>query len=270
MISECHQCQISKHETCRSPGLLHPLPIPSQAWQHITMDFIEGLPPSHSKDTIWVIVDRFTKYSHFIALHHPYTASHLAHLFLDTIYKLHGLPLSIVFDRDRIFTSHFWKELFHLLGVQQHMTTAYHPQTDGQSERVNQCLETYLRCMCCHTPKKWFTWLPLAEFWYNTTYHSSIALTPFEALYGYKPTPLALATYMHPQVIGVESTIQEKLDIQLHLKRLLQKAQDRMKTVADRQRQHREFQLGNWVYLKLKPYKQHSIRLHKAWKLSPR
>lgn len=118
LVRECHICQISKHEHVYSPGLLQPLPVPTQPWTYISMDFIEQLPLSAKRDTIWVIVDRFTKYSHFVALSHPFSASSLATLFLDTIYKLHGLPQSVVSDRDKIFTSQFWTHLFKLLGIQ--------------------------------------------------------------------------------------------------------------------------------------------------------
>lgn len=124
-------------------GFLHPLPVPQHAWSRISMDFIEQLPISTKKDTIWVVVDRFTKYEHFIALTHPYSTSSLATVFVDTIYKLHELPQSIVTNRDRVFTSHFWKQLFHLIRVEQHFSTAYHPLTNEQTERVNQCVETF-------------------------------------------------------------------------------------------------------------------------------
>ncbi|KAL0374355.1 UNVERIFIED_CONTAM: Transposon Ty3-G Gag-Pol polyprotein [Sesamum radiatum] len=147
-VKECETCQRSKHENNAYPGLLQPLPIPEQAWFCISMDFIEGLPQSYGKDSILVVVDRLTKYSHFIPLKHPYTAASIAKIFFDNIYKLHGLPVSIVSDRDRVFTSNFWRELFGLTGVSLDMSSAYHPQTYGQTERINQCLENYLRCMC--------------------------------------------------------------------------------------------------------------------------
>ena len=105
------------------------------------MDFIEGLPLSEKKDTIMVIVDRFTKSAHFISLSHPFNAPTVARIFLDQICKLHGVPLSVLSDRDRVFTSQFWTEMFSLLGTKLELSTAYHPQTDGQSERVNQVLE---------------------------------------------------------------------------------------------------------------------------------
>jgi transposase InsO family protein len=139
------------------------------AWQSISMDFIDGLPLSKGKNCILVIVDRFSKYSHFVPLAHPFTAQSVAKLFLHNIYRLHGLPASIISDRDKVFTSRFWRELFRLAGVSLKMSSAYHPQTDGQTERVNQCLETFLRCFISASPTKWTDWICLAEFWYNTS-----------------------------------------------------------------------------------------------------
>lgn len=172
-------------------GLLQPLPLPEMAWSHITMDFVEGLPKSEGKDVIWVIVDRFTKYAHFIPLSHPFTADQILTQFLEHFYKLHGLPTVIVSDRDRIFTSSTWKEVFEKAGVKLHFSSAYHPQTDGQSERVNQCLENYLRCMTSSKPRKWKALLPHAEWWYNTTFHTSLGMSPYQALHGIKPPLLA-------------------------------------------------------------------------------
>jgi transposase InsO family protein len=114
----------------------------------------------------------------------------VAQLLLDNIFKLHELPKVILTDRDPIFTSSVWPSLFKAMGVQLHLTSAYHPQTDGQTERVNQCLENYLKCMCFSSPKRWCHWLSLAEWWYNS-YHTSLNMTPFQALYGFKPPMVA-------------------------------------------------------------------------------
>lgn len=196
-VSRCDVCRQNKPESGPTPGLLQHLPIPEHAWTHISMDFVEGLPNSMGKNVILVIIDRLTKYGHFLALSHPYTAQGTAKLFLDHIYRLHGLPVSILTDRDKIFTSSFWRELFKALGVQLNLTFAYHPQSDGQTERLNQCLENYLRCMTSNAPKQWLKWLPMAEHWYNTNYHSSLKTIPFQALYGYSPSYLYGTLHRH-------------------------------------------------------------------------
>jgi hypothetical protein len=165
---------------------LQPLPIPEGAWQDISLDFIEGLPKSDGYSVILVVVDRFSKYAHFIPLKYSLTTQQVAQVMLNLVVKLHGIPKSMVTDRDKVFTSLFWKELFKLWNTTLLTSTAYHPQTDGQMERVNQCLEMFLRCSVHSTPRKWKAWLPLAEFCYNTSYHTSLGCTPFKALYGYE------------------------------------------------------------------------------------
>lgn len=185
-VKQCSICQHAKHSNTVSDGLLQPLPIPEGAWQDVSMDFVEGLPKVEGSNTILVVVDRFTKYAHFIPVKHPFTAHIIAKVFFDHVVKLHGVPKSIVSDRDKVSTSSFWRELFKLMGTQLLLSTAYHPQTDGQTERVNQCLEMYLRCAVHEDPKRWRCWLPQAEFWYNTTYHSALGCSPFHALYGHE------------------------------------------------------------------------------------
>jgi hypothetical protein len=186
-VQSCLICQQAKPERVRYPGLLQPLPTPEAAWQTVTMDFIEGLPSSGSANSIMVVVDKFTHYAHFIPLHHPFSAAKVATAYMDHVFKLHSLPKVMISDRDPIFTSRFWKELFKLLGSELNMSSAYHPQTDGQSERVNQCVETYLRCFAHACPAKWSQHLSLAEYWYNTSEHSAIKMSPFVALYGKEP-----------------------------------------------------------------------------------
>ena len=134
-----------------------------------------------------VVVDKFSRFAHFIPISHPYTALSIARLFLDNVYKLHSMPVSIISDRDPIFTSVFWKELFRLAGTQLRMSSSYHPQTDGTTERVNQSLEAFLRCFAQVCPRKWADWLSLAEYWYNTNWHSAPNKTPFEVLYNHQP-----------------------------------------------------------------------------------
>jgi transposase InsO family protein len=186
-VSTCLTCQQAKSDRAKLPGKLQPLPVPDSAWQIISMDFVEGLPSSGHANCILVVVDSFTKYAHFIPLHHPYTTASVAKLFLNNVYKYHGMPSSIVSDRDRVFNSKLWRELFSLAGVQLQMSSSYHPQYDGQTERVNQTMETFLRCFVNTCPSKWLNWLHLAEFWYNSCDHSAIGRSPFEALYGYTP-----------------------------------------------------------------------------------
>jgi hypothetical protein len=154
------------------------------AWQHITMDFVEGLPKSQGKEVILVVVDMMKKLAHFIAPSHPYTTHSVAEAFIANIFKLHG-PL--LHDIHYPFMGRNMKSM----KVKLKLSSAYHPQTNGQSERVNHCLEYYLRCMVFQEPKKWEAWLPLAEWWYNTSYHTTLKVSPFQALYGYPPPMLS-------------------------------------------------------------------------------
>lgn len=124
-------CQKNKSEHVPYPGLLEPLPVPEMAWSHISMDFIEGLPKSNGKDVILVVVDRFTKYAHFLTLSQPFSVNDVIPLMTEHVFKLHGPPTVMVTNRDRIFTSTIWQSLFKALGVKLHLSSAYHPQTDG-------------------------------------------------------------------------------------------------------------------------------------------
>jgi hypothetical protein len=137
VVRECATCQQAKTECCPPAGLLQPLNVPGQPWEVITLDFIEGLPRSANHDTILVIVDKFSKNSHFLALRHPFTALDVAKLYMTHVFKIHGLPQAIVSDRDRIFTSALWQELFRLSKTELRLSSSYHPQSDGQTERVN-------------------------------------------------------------------------------------------------------------------------------------
>jgi transposase InsO family protein len=136
-VKQCDICQHAKHEQTHHACLLHPLPVPAGAWQDISLDFIEGLPTSDGFNSILVVVDRFSKYAHFIPRKHPFSAQQVAQVMLNAVIRLHGVPKTIVSDRDMVFTSLFWKEMFKLFNTTLLMSTAYYPQTDGQTERVN-------------------------------------------------------------------------------------------------------------------------------------
>lgn len=222
------------------------------------MDFIEGLPLSDGFNVIMVVVDRFTKFAHFVPLKHPYTAPSVARLFVDSIVKLHGMPRTIISDRDRIFTSSFWKRLFEQLGTKLKFTTAYHPQTDGQSERVNQCLEMFLRCSVQDAPSHWRRFLPMAEFWYNSCFHTSLGCSPFQALYGHEPNFGAIPE-LDQDNSPTDGFLAERANQLAILKTNLEAAQARMKANTDKHRVEREFQVGETVLLRLQPYAQASV-----------
>lgn len=154
------------------------------------------------------------------------------------------------------------------MGTQLHYSSAYHPQSDGQTERVNRCLENYLRCMTTSRPTQWKQWLPAAEWWYNTNFHTGLRYTPFEALYGCSPPQLSIGTLLETVVQAAEDAVMHRHQFLQLLKDNLATAQARMKFFADKKRTEREFLVGDWVYLKLQPYRQTSIALRRNLKLS--
>ncbi|KAJ0575909.1 putative nucleotidyltransferase, Ribonuclease H [Helianthus annuus] len=269
-VKNCVICQAIKTPNHKPYGLLQPLPVPEHTWHDISMDFITNLPPSRGKTVIWVIVDRLSKFAHFIALPAHYTAFSLATVFLKEVFKLHGLPKTIVSDRDPIFVSRFWKELFKQMGTKLIHSSAYHPQTDGQTEVVNRCLETYLRAFIFDTPSKWERYLYMAEFSYNTNFHGAINMTPFKALYGHE------ATSIHDYIPGTNSNASIDMSLSHHqeilasLKTSLEVARARMVKQANKHRLEKEFDVGDWVYLKLQPYRQRTVAARASQKLSKR
>ena len=186
-VSKCLTCQQVKAEHQRPAGLLQPLPIPQWKWEDVTMDFVVGLPRTpEGYDSIWVIVDRLTKSAHFLPVKTTYTLERYATLYIREIVRLHGTPVSIVSDRDPRFTSQFWTSLQQAMGTTLKFSTAFHPQTDGQSKRTIQTLEDMLRACVIDFKRSWSDYLALIEFAYNNSYQGSIGMAPFEALYGRK------------------------------------------------------------------------------------
>ncbi|KAJ4975503.1 hypothetical protein NE237_000609 [Protea cynaroides] len=186
-VSQCLICQRKKAERERLAGLLQPLPEPAWKWDCITMDFVTGLPLTpRLVDAVWVIVDCLTKIARFIAIRPQYTLERLAKLYVDNIVRLHGVPESIVSDRDPRFTSKFWERLQKAMGTTLKFSTAFHPQTDGQSERTIQILEDMLRACVIDFKGSWDEKLPLIKFTYNNNYLATIQMSPYKALYGRK------------------------------------------------------------------------------------
>ncbi|GAU12466.1 hypothetical protein TSUD_229990, partial [Trifolium subterraneum] len=258
-VRSCDICQRQKYMATAPGGLLQPLPIPEQVWDDISMDFITGLPKSRGYEAILVVVDRLSKYSHFIPLKHPYTARSIAEVFCKEIVRLHGVLVSIVSDRDPIFVSGFWKELFRMQGTQLKMSSAYHPESDGQTEVVNRCLETYLRCFVADQPKTWALWVHWAEYWFNTNFHTATDKTPFEIVYGRSPPKLTRWLQGEVRMEAVQRDLIDRDEALRQLRHQLLRSQERMKRQADKKRTERSFVIGEWVFVKLRAHRQKSI-----------
>ena len=205
-VSKCLTCAKVKVEYQKPSGLLQQPEIPMWKWEQISMDFITKLPKTSSGcDTIWVIVDRLTKSAHFLAIKETDKMERLTRIYIKEVVSRHGVPISIISDRDARFTSSFWQSLQKSLGTRLDMSTAYHPQTDGQSERTIQTLEDMLRACVVDFGNSWENHLPLVEFSYNNSYHTSIKAAPFEALYGRKcRSPICWAEVGDNQLTGPE------------------------------------------------------------------
>ena len=186
-IRNCETCQRIKPVRHAPYGYLKSLEVPQRRWESVSLDLITGLPQSNSYDAILVVVDRLTKMSHFVACNSNLDSQTFARLYRDSIFRLHGLPESVVSDRGSIFTSAYTTDLCKVLSIRPRLSTAFHPQTDGQTERVNAILEQYLRGYISYQQDNWFDFLALAEFAYNNTISATTKVTPFFANYGYNP-----------------------------------------------------------------------------------
>ncbi|GJY22329.1 reverse transcriptase domain-containing protein [Tanacetum coccineum] len=269
-VSKCLTCAKVKAEHQRPSGLLVQPDIPEWKWEKITMDFITKLPKTAAGyDSIWVIVDRLTKSAHFLPMKETDSTEKLTRLYIKEIVARHGIPMLIIFDRDSHFTSRVWQSLHKALGTQLNLSTAYHPQTDGQSERTIQTLEDMLRACVIDFGNGWDRHLPLVEFSYNNSYHTSIKAAPFEALYGRKcRSPVCWAEVGEAQLTGPE-IIHETTEKIFKIRDRMQAARDRQKSYADKRRRPLEFEVGDKVMLKVAPWKG-VMRFGKRGKLNPR
>ena len=219
------------------------------------MDFIVGLPNTSQKhDSIWVIIDRLTKTAHFLPVH-TYSTKKYAEVYLDQIIRLHGVPKTIISDRGAQFVAHFWEQLQASLGTKLIRSSAYHPQTDGQTERVNQMLEDMLRACVIQYEKNWDKCLALAEFSYNNSYQSSLKMAPFEALYGRRcRTPLSWSQTGERKIFGPDLVIEAENKVKV-IQENLKAAQSRQKSYANKRRKLLQFEVGDHVYLRVSPTK---------------
>ncbi|GJZ38152.1 putative reverse transcriptase domain-containing protein [Tanacetum coccineum] len=236
-VSKCLTCAKVKAEHQRPSGLLVQPEIPQWKWDNITMDFVTKLPKSsQGYDTIWVIVDRLTKSAIFTPMRETDSMEKLARMYLKEVVTRHGIPVSIICDRDPRFASNFWRSLQKALGTNLDMSTAYHPQTDGQSERTIQTLEDMLRACVIDFGNGWVRHLPLVEFSYNNSYHVSIKDAPFEALYGPKcRSPVCWAEVGQVQLTGPEM-VQDTTKKVIQIKQRMQATRDRQKSYVDLKR----------------------------------
>ena len=236
-VTKFFVCQRVKAEHQVPSGLLQPIRIPEWKWDRITMDFVVGLPLTGRKhDSVWVVVDQLTKSAHFLPVRTDYSLDKLAKLYIKEIVRLHGIPISIISDRDLRFTSRFWGKLQEALVTRLNFSTTFHPQTDGQSEIVIQILEDMLRSCVIDYEGSWDRHISLIEFVYNNSFQSSIGMAPYEALYGRKcRTPLCWTELNGKKVIGPD-LIQETEEKVKMIKEILKVATDRQKSYADMKR----------------------------------
>ncbi|KAL0544328.1 hypothetical protein IC582_019441 [Cucumis melo] len=269
-VSKCLVCQQVKAPRQKPAGLLQPLSIPEWKWENVSMDFITGLPRTLRGFTvIWVVVDRLTKSAHFVPGKSTYTASKWAQLYMSEIVRLHGVPVSIISDRDARFTSKFWKGLQTAMGTRLDFSTAFHPQTDGQTERLNQVLEDMLRACALEFPGSWDSHLHLMEFAYNNSYQATIGMAPFEALYGKCcRSPVCWEEVGEQRLMGPE-LVQSTNEAIQKIRSRMHTAQSRQKSYADVRRKDLEFEVGDKVFLKVAPMRG-VLRFEKRGKLSPR
>jgi len=254
-VEGCDAYQRNKNHTEQPAGKLMPNSIPKKPWAHILADFITKLPLAQGYDSILVVVDQLTKIVYFIPTTEKTSAEGLARLFRDNVWKLHGLPESIILDRGPQFAAGLMRVLNQMLGIESKMSTAFYPQTDGQMERVNQELEQYLRMFIDHQQEQWPDWLGMAEFAYNNKMHSSTKISPFKANYRQDPR-MGFEVRKKGKYEGAEKFVVKMKEIQEEARAALGKAQEEMKKYVDRKRAEvNEYKVGDLVMLSTKDLK---------------
>ncbi|KAL5820915.1 hypothetical protein ACOSQ3_022797 [Xanthoceras sorbifolium] len=255
ICEKCITCRQAKSRV-KPHGLYTPLPIPSGPWIDISMDFVLGLPRSkRGRDSIYVVVDRFSKMAHFIPCHKTDDASHIAELFFKEIVRLHGMPKTIVSDRDAKFLSYFWKTLWGKLGTKLLFSTTCHPQTDGQTEVVNRTLSALLRAIIQKNLKTWEDCLPHVEFAYNRSVHSATHFSPFEIVYGLNPlTPLDLLPLPVTEHVNLDGKKKAEFVKQIHEKtrQNIERRTEQYANQANKGRKKVVFEPGDWVWLHMR------------------
>ena len=256
-VRNCVSCQRNSVRRHKPYGLLQPLPVPERPGEWLSMDFITGMPPSRWNgkvyDAVLVLVDMFTKYTLYLPCTKEIDAPEFAELLYERMIPIFGMPENLVSDRGSLFTSQFWSSFCYFLAVKRRLSTAFHPQTDGQTERQNQVLEYFLRSYVNWEQDDWARWLPIAAFTYNTTTHSATGKSPCEALMGYNPS-IQDSVKEYPQEYHADAAqrVQEIQEMRSFMKERLAKAKESMKHHADKNRIDKSFKVGDWVYLKSK------------------
>ncbi|KAL3566434.1 hypothetical protein D5086_031849 [Populus alba] len=270
ICDKCITCRKAKSRT-QPHGLYTPLPVPMEPWVDILMDFVLGLPRSkRGRDSIFVVVDRFSKMAHFIPCHKTDDATNIADLFFREIIRLHGVPKSIVSDRDVKFLSYFWKVLWGKLGTKLLFSTTCHPQTDGQTEVVNRTLTQLLRVVIQKNLKNWEDCLPFIEFAYNRSVHSTTEFSPFEIVYGFNPlTPMDLIPLPIDERVSLDGNRKAQVVKTLYesVRQQIERRNCVYATKANKGRKHVVFQPGDWVWVHMRKER---FPAHRKSKLQPR
>jgi hypothetical protein len=254
-IRQCADCQKNKHSTHAPYGEMQAIQVPDGPWTDIAMDFVTGLPASRDPVTkitynaILVIIDRFTKYAEMIPFHNKYTAEHLGYVILDRLIRHHGIPKTIISDRDKLFTSNYWTTLVALIGIKRKLSTAYHPQTDGQTERTNRTMKTYLKIYSNTSQNNWVQLLPMAQLAYNNKTSESTGQTPFYANHGRHPH-LFERVFPTRKTEKAMATANELKKIHENMKANIENAQRRSISYVNKKRKTApQLERGDKVYL---------------------